>query len=92
MVDYIPRRLDRRKQIIQIAYADHIATMAPFMRPAPWRSRAKLVALLDPVWLRIGAYWYPRGGIPIDVFWQSGVPPADVWIPKQDVPHYRGRG
>ena len=41
----------------------------------------KLVALLDPVWLRIGAYWYPRGGIPIDVFWQSGIPPADVWVP-----------
>ena len=24
--------------------------------------------LLDPRWLRISGYWYPRGGIPIDVF------------------------
>ncbi len=52
----------------------------------------RLVALLDPVWLRIGGYWYPRGGIPIDVFWQTGAPPQDAWIPPQDVPGYRGRG
>ena len=52
----------------------------------------RLVSLLEPVWLRIGGYWYPRGGIPIDVFWQSGDPPEGVWIPKQDVQPYRGRG
>jgi len=52
----------------------------------------RLVGLLDPVWLRIGGYWYPRGGIPIDVFWQTGVPPAGAWIPDQGVPPYRGRG
>jgi 7-cyano-7-deazaguanine reductase len=28
--------------------------------------------VLTPRWLRIGGYWYPRGGMPIDVFWQSG--------------------
>jgi 7-cyano-7-deazaguanine reductase len=52
----------------------------------------RLVALLDPVWLRIGGYWYPRGGIPIDVFWQTGAPPDGAWIPDQGVPPYRGRG
>ena len=48
--------------------------------------------LLQPHWLRIGGYWYPRGGMPIDVFWQSGTPPKDVWLPDQGVPTYRGRG
>ena len=52
----------------------------------------RLIALLDPAWLRIGAYWYPRGGMPIDVFWQTGAPPAGVWIPEQGVAPYRGRG
>src|SRR3982750_2663210 len=52
----------------------------------------RLVAELSPVWLRIGGYWYPRGGIPIDVFYQTGFPPAGVWIPDQSVPNYRGRG
>ncbi|MGB7406849.1 MAG: preQ(1) synthase [Pacificimonas sp.] len=52
----------------------------------------RLADEMDPVWLRIGGYWYPRGGIPIDVFWQTGAPPADVWIPDQGVAPYRGRG
>jgi 7-cyano-7-deazaguanine reductase len=52
----------------------------------------RVVGLLTPVWLRIGAYWYPRGGMPIDVFWQTGAPPADLWLPDQGVPGYRGRG
>ncbi|WP_099558764.1 preQ(1) synthase [Hartmannibacter diazotrophicus] len=48
--------------------------------------------LLKPHWLRIGGYWYPRGGIPIDVFWQSGPVPEGIWLPDQGVPTYRGRG
>jgi 7-cyano-7-deazaguanine reductase len=52
----------------------------------------RIVALLSPRWLRIGGYWYPRGGIPIDIFWQTGAPPTGVWIPNQEVPGYRGRG
>ncbi len=52
----------------------------------------RLVAELAPVWLRIGGYWYPRGGMPIDVFYQTGEAPKGVWIPPQDVQGYRGRG
>ncbi|WP_420549124.1 preQ(1) synthase [Curvivirga sp.] len=52
----------------------------------------RLVDLLNPKWLRIGGYWYPRGGIPIDVFYQTGEAPKGVWIPEQGVQNYRGRG
>jgi 7-cyano-7-deazaguanine reductase len=52
----------------------------------------RLVDFLRPRWLRIGGYWYPRGGMPIDVFWQTGRPPAGLWLPEQGVPPYRGRG
>ncbi|MCG7624670.1 preQ(1) synthase [Epibacterium sp. Ofav1-8] len=52
----------------------------------------RLADFLAPKWLRIGGYWYPRGGIPIDVFYQTGPCPEDVWIPDQGVPPYRGRG
>jgi 7-cyano-7-deazaguanine reductase len=52
----------------------------------------RLAKLLEPAYLRIGGYWYPRGGIPIDVFWQSGAVPLNVWLPDQGVPPYRGRG
>ncbi len=52
----------------------------------------KFIAAANPKWLRIGGYWYPRGGIPIDVFYQTGTPPEGVWIPDQGVAGYRGRG
>ena len=52
----------------------------------------RVIDVIAPRWLRIGSYWYPRGGIPIDVFWQTGAPPADAWVPDQGVPSYRGRG
>ena len=51
----------------------------------------RLIECMQPKWLRIGGYWYPRGGIPIDVFWQSSPPPEGLFIPDQGVPSYRGR-
>lgn len=47
---------------------------------------------LKPRWLRIGGYFNPRGGMPIDVFWQTGEPLEGVWLPDQGVAPYRGRG
>ncbi|HEY2178192.1 MAG TPA: preQ(1) synthase [Caulobacteraceae bacterium] len=50
-----------------------------------------IIAAAEPTWLRIGGYWYPRGGIPIDVFWQTGPLPEGLWLPDQGVEPYRGR-
>jgi 7-cyano-7-deazaguanine reductase len=52
----------------------------------------RLVVEISPQWLRIGGYWYPRGGMPIDVFYQTGPAPEGLWLPDQGVPSYRGRG
>jgi 7-cyano-7-deazaguanine reductase len=52
----------------------------------------RIVEVIAPHYLRIGGYWYPRGGIPIDVFWQFGIPPDGRWLPEQGVAPYRGRG
>jgi 7-cyano-7-deazaguanine reductase len=51
----------------------------------------RIVAAAAPAWLRIGGYWFPRGGIPIDVFWQTGPAPEGLWLPDQGVAPYRGR-
>jgi 7-cyano-7-deazaguanine reductase len=52
----------------------------------------RLVDTLSPIWLRIAGYWYPRGGMPIDVFWQTGKAPDGLWVPDTGVQPYRGRG
>nr|WP_294546337.1 preQ(1) synthase [uncultured Rhodopila sp.] len=91
MIDYIPRDWiveSKSFKLLMASYRNHGA----FHEACTMEIAAKLVALLDPVWLRIGAYWYPRGGIPIDVFWQTSNAPPDVWVPNQEVPSYRGRG
>lgn len=52
----------------------------------------RLIKEIQPKWIRIGGYWYPRGGMPIDVFFAQGEIPKGVWIPDQDVKPYQGRG
>ena len=52
----------------------------------------RLVDAVEPRWLRIAGYWYPRGGIPIDVFYQTAAPPPGLWLPDHGVAPYRGRG
>lgn len=52
----------------------------------------RLIAEITPKWLRIGGYWYPRGGIPIDVFYQTGEAPKGLFVPETGVAAYRGRG
>ena len=91
VIDYVPRDwIVESKSLKQFfgSFRNH----GTFHEACTMRIAERLIALLDPVWLRIGSYWYPRGGMPIDVFWQSGAAPEDVWIPGQDVPGYRGRG
>jgi 7-cyano-7-deazaguanine reductase len=91
MIDYIPRNWiveSKSFKLLMQSYRNHGA----FHEACTMEIAGKLLSLLDPLWLRIGAYWYPRGGIPIDIFWQSDVPPVGVWVPPQDVPNYRGRG
>lgn len=52
----------------------------------------RIIAAVKPKWLRICGYWYPRGGIPIDVFWQTGPVPEGLYVPDPGVAPYRGRG
>ncbi|MCH4025533.1 MAG: preQ(1) synthase [Acetobacter fabarum] len=91
VLDYVPDQWiveSKSLKLFLTSFRNHGA----FHEACSVQIASTLVDLLNPVWLRIGAYWYPRGGIPIDVFWQTGDAPAGVWIPAQDVPSYRGRG
>ncbi|GAJ30730.1 preQ(1) synthase [Acidomonas methanolica] len=91
VIDYVPDQWIVESKSLKL-YLTSFRNHGAFHEACSVAIAARLVEELSPVWLRIGAYWYPRGGIPIDVFWQTGVPPEGVWIPAQDVPGYRGRG
>ncbi|QDH15405.1 NADPH-dependent 7-cyano-7-deazaguanine reductase QueF [Oecophyllibacter saccharovorans] len=91
VIDYIPRNWIVESKSLKL-YLTSFRNHGAFHEDCSVSIATRLVDLLDPQWLRIGAYWYPRGGMPIDVFWQTGPAPQDVWVPPQDVPGYRGRG
>jgi len=91
VIDYVPRDWLVESKSLKLflgAFRSHGA----FHEDCTVGIARRLVAELDPVWLRIGGYWYPRGGIPIDVFYQTGAPPEGLWLPDQGVAAYRGRG
>ncbi len=91
VVDYVPtaRLIESKSFKLYLAsFRNH----ADFHEACTLAVADRLIAAARPRWLRIGAYWYPRGGIPIDVFWQTDTPPAGLWLPDQGVVAYRGRG
>lgn len=52
----------------------------------------RLIHAMKPKWLRISGFWYPRGGIAIDVFFQTTQPPVGVYIPEPNIHPHGGRG
>jgi 7-cyano-7-deazaguanine reductase len=91
VIDYVPGRWLVESKSLKL-YLGAFRNHGTFHEACTVMIARRLVSRLAPRWLRIGGYWYPRGGMPIDVFWQSGPPPARVWIPDPGVAPYRGRG
>ncbi len=90
LIDYVPDGWLVESKSLKL-YLSSFRNHGAFHEDTTLAIGKKLVSHLSPHWLRIGGYWYPRGGIPIDIFWQKGQKPQDIFIPEQDVPPYRGR-
>jgi 7-cyano-7-deazaguanine reductase len=91
VIDYVPRDFLVESKSLKL-YLGAFRNHGAFHEDCTLAIARRLIDELSPHWLRIGGYWYPRGGMPIDVFFQTGAPPAGVWIPDQGVAAYRGRG
>jgi 7-cyano-7-deazaguanine reductase len=91
MIDYVPADWLLESKSLKLylaAFRNHGA----FHEDCTVSIGKRIAAVIEPHFLRIGGYWYPRGGIPIDVFWQCGAVPDGIWLPEQGVAPYRGRG
>ncbi|HVO16043.1 MAG TPA: preQ(1) synthase [Alphaproteobacteria bacterium] len=91
VVDYIPDEQLVESKSFKLFMAS-FRNQGTFHEACTVEIAKRIEDAIAPLWLRIGGYWYPRGGIPIDVYYQSGEPPEGVWIPDQGVAAYRGRG
>ena len=91
VIDYLPGDFIVESKSLKL-YLGAFRNHGAFHEDCTVAIAKRLEREITPQWLRIGGYWYPRGGMPIDVFYQTGPAPDDLWIPDQGVPSYRGRG
>jgi 7-cyano-7-deazaguanine reductase len=90
VIDYVPDGWLLESKSLKL-YLGAFRNHGAFHEDCTVRIGKDIARLLQPKWLRIGGYWFPRGGIPIDVFWQTADPPPGIWLTDQGVPPYRGR-
>ncbi len=91
VIDYAPKDRILESKSLKL-YLHAFRNHAAFHEDCTLSIAKRIEAEIAPDWLRIGGYWYPRGGIPIDVFYQSGPPPEGLWIPDHGVKPYSPRG
>jgi 7-cyano-7-deazaguanine reductase len=91
VIDYVPEKWLVESKSLKL-YLQSFRNHGAFHEACTVAIGRRLAGLLRPRWLRIGGYFNPRGGMPIDVFWQTGAPPEEVWIADQGVKPYHGRG
>jgi 7-cyano-7-deazaguanine reductase len=91
VIDYVPGEWLVESKSLKL-YLGSFRNHGAFHEDCTLAIACRLVETIAPQWLRIGGYWYPRGGMPIDVFYQTGTPPEGLWLPDQGVAPYRGRG
>ncbi len=90
MIDYVPKDWIVESKSLKLYFCS-FRNHGAFCEDCTIDIAKKLTGFLKPKWLRIGGYWFPRGGMPIDIFYQTSAPPKGLWIPDQGVPPYRGR-
>lgn len=67
VIDYIPRALLVESKALKL-YMTTFRNFGEFHESCSNQIAGKIMAAADPWHLRLCAFWYPRGGIPIDVF------------------------
>ena len=90
VIDYCPAKLLVESKSLKLFLAS-FRNDAAFHEDCTLLIGKRVTAAIKPKFLRIAGFWFPRGGIPIDVFWQMGKLPAGVWLPDTGVSPYRGR-
>ena len=91
VIDYVPGKALVESKSLKL-FLSSFRNVGGFHEDCTLVIAKRIRAAIKPQYIRIAGFWYPRGGMPIDVFWQSGKLPAGVWLPDPGVQSYRGRG
>jgi 7-cyano-7-deazaguanine reductase len=78
VIDYVPNKSILESKSLKLylfSYRNHGA----FHEDCTVQIAKDIIKTIKPKWLRISGYWNARGGIPIDVFFQTGEAPAGIF-------------
>lgn len=90
VIDYVPgEKIVESKsfKLYLFSYRNHGA----FHEDCTVQIAKDIISCINPKYLKISGYWYPRGGIPIDIFFEHGDLPKGVKIKEHDFKDYKGR-
>jgi 7-cyano-7-deazaguanine reductase len=90
VIDYVPDRWLLESKSLKL-YLFSFRNHGAFHEDCTLNIGKRIADTIKPRFLRVASFWNPRGGIPIDVFWQAGEMPDGVWLPEPGVASYRGR-
>ena len=91
VIDYVPDQTIVESKSLKL-FLTSFRNASGFHEDCSLTIGKRIAAAIKPKFIRVAGFWYPRGGIPIDIFWQSGKLPSTVWLPDPGVQNYRGRG
>ena len=91
VIDYVPGKAIVESKSLKL-FLTSFRNAAGFHEATTILIAKRIAQAIKPKYLRVAGYWDPRGGIPIDIFWQTGKLPVGTWVPDPGVAPYRGRG
>ena len=90
IIEYVPNKKILESKSLKL-YLTSFRNHGAFHEDCTIKIAKDLILLMSPKWLRISGYWYPRGGIPIDIFFQTGVVPKNIHLDHHKEYNYKGR-
>tara|TARA_B100000989_G_C19531540_1_gene470248 strand:+ start:5310 stop:5756 length:447 start_codon:yes stop_codon:yes gene_type:complete len=90
IIDYLPKNLIVESKSFKL-FLHSFRNHGAFHEDCTIFIAKKIIQTIKPKWLRAAGYWNPRGGIPIDIFFQTGQLPKNVWFREHDIKSYKGR-
>jgi 7-cyano-7-deazaguanine reductase len=91
VIDYAPAERSWRSKSLKL-FLHSFRNASGFHEGHDREDRQAYTASDQAEIIRVAGLLVSRGGMPIDVFWQTGKLPSGVWLPETGVQPYRGRG
>jgi len=83
IVDYVPKQSIVESKSFKL-FIQSFRNYGIFHEDVTLLIGKELFKSLNPKWIRVQGLFAPRGGIPIDVFWQSSKQPNNIYLPEID--------